>query len=670
PLHFLRSPERHRYSVEGDACRQAEWQTKKTATNATIWTYQSVDRKDVMAVVRVDLDDGNKTYRPYYYTGKFWQRGDPPGKLPLYDLPSIPTASKVYIVEGEKCAEAAKQLGFVTTTSAHGANGGKNTDWSPLAGKEVILLPDSDPAGEMYATSVARWLSKLTPPAKCHIKRLPGLSPSGDICNFIAACGDQGKTDSEIAANIEALPLCELLPATADVSTSQKEDASELDPGDEARSFLKTTETDGVPCLQYHNETWLHWRRGAYRIIPQSEVRAQVIRSLDVVYRKLSSGNTNNVCDHLRAQAMLSTQHDPPCWICEVPTDWPADEILATRNKLVHLPSLVESKDDYQINSTPRFFGTAALEFDFDPQFPEPKEWLSFLHSLWGDDIHSIEVLQEWLGYLLTQDTRYQKILLLLGPKRSGKGTIARVLRELVGRANVAGPTLASFSQNFGLWPLLGKSVAIISDARLSHKSDQAIIAERLLSVSGEDAVTVDRKFLEPVTCKLSTRLIILTNELPRLSDSSGALAGRFIVLRLTESFFGREDTDLTQKLLVELPGILLWAIEGWRRLRERGRFEQPRGGEELVEDMHDLGSPIGAFVRERCLIGPEYETSICSLYSEWKRWCEIVGRRDPGTEQIFGRDLTTAIPAIRRVRKNTSGVRERFYVGVKAHAA
>jgi putative DNA primase/helicase len=64
---------------------------------------------------------------------------------------------------------------------------------------------------------------------------------------------------------------------------------------------------------------------------------------------------------------------------------------------------------------------------------------------------------------------------------------------------------------------------------------------------------------------------MFLTNELPRFSDSSGALAGRFVILRMTESFYGKEDTGLTQRLLAELPGILNWAIEGWHRLRERG---------------------------------------------------------------------------------------------------
>ena len=62
-----------------------------------------------------------------------------------------------------------------------------------------------------------------------------------------------------------------------------------------------------------------------------------------------------------------------------------------------------------------------------------------------------------------------------------------------------------------------------------------------------------------------------------------------------TQSFFGREDPGLMDKLLRELPGILLWAVQGWQRLRERGRFVQPASGRQFVSDLEDLGSPIGA---------------------------------------------------------------------------
>jgi len=100
----------------------------------------------------------------------------------------------------------------------------------------------------------------------------------------------------------------------------------------------------------------------------------------------------------------------------------------------------------------------------------------------------------------VTADMSQQKGFLLVGPKRSGKGTIARVLTRLVGIDNTVAPTLAGLGVNFGLAPLIGKRIAIISDARLGGRADQHAIAERLLSITGEDAITIDRKFREAWT--------------------------------------------------------------------------------------------------------------------------------------------------------------------------
>ena len=65
---------------------------------------------------------------------------------------------------------------------------------------------------------------------------------------------------------------------------------------------------------------------------------------------------------------------------------------------------------------------------------------------------------------------------------------------------------------------------AIVSDARISGRSDAKVVVERLLSISGEDSLTIDRKYKEPWTGRLPTRFLVLTNELPKLTDSSGAL--------------------------------------------------------------------------------------------------------------------------------------------------
>jgi putative DNA primase/helicase len=205
-------------------------------------------------------------------------------------------------------------------------------------------------------------------------------------------------------------------------------------------------------------------------------------------------------------------------------------------------------------------------------------------------------------------------------------------------------------------------SLLFVRFAFVSHGENIQTVIERLLCISGEDTLTVDRKHMTSVTMKLPTRFMFLSNELPRLSDASGALAGRFVILRLTQSFFGKEDLKLTPKLLAELPGVLNWAIEGWHRLRERGRFQMPQSVADAVLDMEDLASPVGAFVRDECIVGAGQRVWMDDLYDAWKRWSEREGRSVVTTRQSFGRDLAAAVPGIAARRNQSYG---RFYEGI-----
>jgi putative DNA primase/helicase len=352
----------------------------------------------------------------------------------------------------------------------------------------------------------------------------------------------------------------------------------------------------------------------------------------------------NSALESIRSFVHLPASTVSPSWLSGEAGRPRANEVLPCRTMNLHIPS------GEVLDATPDLFTFNALDFDYEAEPAPPERWIRFLEQVFGDDLQSVELLQEWLGYCLTGDTSQQKMLLIVGPRRSGKGTIGRVLTKLVGSANVAGPTTGSLAGPFGLQPLIDKSVAIISDARFSGEGVGTVV-ERLLCISGEDTLTVDRKFLGSVSMKLPTRVVLLTNEIPRLNDASTALAGRFLMLRLTQSFYGREDVSLMDDLMRELPGILLWAIEGWKRLHRRGRFLQPESGTDAIEDMEDLASPVLAFIRERCDVGPACRVGIDVLFEAWRGWCDQEGRSAVGTKQTFGRDLRAAAPPVKRHR-------------------
>ena len=362
----------------------------------------------------------------------------------------------------------------------------------------------------------------------------------------------------------------------------------------------------------------------------------------EVVAFNPKSSTVNDVAHALRAVCYADLP-EPQVWIDNKPGDVPAHEIVAFKNGFLHHPSRA------LLPSTDRLFCTSALDFDFTPEAPAPTEWLKFLRSLWPEDPESISTLAEMFGYLLTDDTSQQKMFMLIGPPRCGKGTILRILEALVGYANRVSPSLASLGTQFGLQPLIGKRLAMISDARLSGRADQQPIVENLLRISGEDTITIDRKNMTAWSGKMAIRFVLASNELPAFSDASAALANRFLPFKFNTSFLGKEDHGLTARLLKELPGIVIWALDGLARLNQRGYFQRPTSADELAADLVDQTSPIRAFVQEHCVVSENAQADRDELFKAWKSWCEAQGRDHAGTKVSFGRQLSAAFPGIKR---------------------
>lgn len=519
-------------------------------------------------------------------------------------------------------------------------------------------------------------------------------------CAAVETVGDHARKRAAVEAALgnvapdEAGPIRAALAKAAGLADDDLRDKAPVadapneadnDPHRLARVILaaRFSHRDGATLRHHQGEFW-HFDGAAYRPLPAGELRPLLTAGIKAEADRLNveaqrqsagskvkptalrvtSGLVGNVELALSSYTYLGRDIRPPAWL-DGPGPHAADEILVARNGLVHLPSLATGPP-VVLKPTPRFFATASIGCGFDAEASKPTEWLKFLGDLWPGDPDSIRTLQEWCGYLLTPDTRHQKICMLIGPKRSGKGTIARVVTAMLGAENVANPTLASLGVNFGLAPLIGKSAAIVADARLSGRTDLAQVVERLLSISGEDSQTVDRKHQAAYNGRLSARFMLISNELPRLNDSSGALAGRMILLALTRSFYGEEDHGLTDRLLSELPGILLWAVEGWKSLRERGRFVQPEAGRPLAEELAELASPVGTFVADCCRVGPDCRVPVKDLFARWRQWCAEKNRENVGDEQAFGRNLRAAVPGLKTPQARQGEGRIRVFVGVE----
>jgi putative DNA primase/helicase len=413
---------------------------------------------------------------------------------------------------------------------------------------------------------------------------------------------------------------------------------------------------------------WMTWHRTHWAEIDAAELRQAIyetlshaaylhpirVKGVTVDYEKRDwdpdKHKVANVVEALAAVVQLSRDVDPPSWLLTSAdartiaapgdiTETPATQVISCRNGLLDLST-------HTLHPHARsLFNLVSVPFDYDPDADEPVEWLDFLTSVWGADADSVALLREYMGYILSGRLDMQKALRLIGPIRSGKGTIERVLAALMG-GNIASPTLAGLNTNFGLSPLIGRPLAFVTDARLGNTPSHVVV-ERLLSITGEDWLTIDRKYREPWTGKLPTRFVILSNELPKFRDSSGAIASRLLILQMTKSFLGREDHQLDAKLYEELGQILSWALEGLSRLTDKGVFTEPQSSRDAVALMADLASPASAFVRERCVRdAPQAWVPRAELYAAWRTWA-IDNGHHPGANSTFGRDLRAVVPEL-----------------------
>ena len=312
-------------------------------------------------------------------------------------------------------------------------------------------------------------------------------------------------------------------------------------------------------------------------------------------------------------------------------------------------------------------FVTTALPYDYVPGATCPR-FLAFIESIWPTQMDQRIEYQKMLGYLLMNENPEQKLFILLGAPRSGKGTTLRLIRSLIGGDNCCAPNLTSLANDFGLDSLLGKSVALVGEMN-SQGNIPDVAIDRLKSISGGDMVPVNRKSKGELHVTLPVRFVINCNRLPGFLDPSGALASRIVLFTMWESYVNREDTTLDLKLAGELPGIAQFALAGLRRLLiDDGRFLAPESGRRVAEDHRIMQSPTRAFL-ELCLEpgSPMESINVDALYAAYVTWARENGHHACAKAKM-SQELNYRWPAAaetsRTVRTAVDGVTTRFRTG------
>lgn len=419
------------------------------------------------------------------------------------------------------------------------------------------------------------------------------------------------------------------------------------------------------PLIFYRGDLY-EWWDTHYRSISVAALRAEIYTFLANARVKVAVKNDNgdteyrtapfhpddrcvtkvlDAMKHLERRVFVPDDLDAPCWLKTRGNKPDPKNLVALSNGILDL----QAKE--LLDHSPDFLTMTALPFDYDPD-AKCERWEQFVAELFPNEATRRE-FQKAFGYTLSSDRSQQKMFLLKGPARAGKGVTIRAIVGLLGRENTVSPKLSDLRQPFGMQQFIGKKAALFPDERLDKGTSQIVAS--LLSLSGEDDVSIQRKHQRNWEGRPTIRIWIATNTMPGFEDASAVIASRFIVFNLSRSFAGNEDTGLTQTLMKERPGILNWSIEGLHLLQEDGEFKQPAEAAGVIEQMADIAAPIRAFVDARMALGEDRSVELDTAYETYKTWCEKAKHR-PLSSTKFGPAIHDAFPTVNVCKRGPRG--------------
>ena len=219
---------------------------------------------------------------------------------------------------------------------------------------------------------------------------------------------------------------------------------------------------------------------------------------------------------------------------------------------------------------------------------------------------------------------RYKKALIGVGESDCGKSTIPFLLRVLMGGDNMCAVSVEDMDDARKRAPLMGKLVNVLTEL-----SSDAMIADGGFKtlVSTEEPIQFDQKYLPSVMDVPICKHVIITNELPRITDKSAGTFNRLMLIRFNHVIPRHlQDRQVWDRLRAEAAGILSWALEGAARLYHAGGTFTEVGVREIQEYRADQ-NPIGGFIAEECILptttdnADEFRAPLREIHARYAIW-------------------------------------------------
>jgi len=451
--------------------------------------------------------------------------------------------------------------------------------------------------------------------------------------------------------------------------------------------------------LGCHKEGWLKWKEANRRwiAIDTDELKAKIHST---VYEIFETQQENDMFDYLEAKKSPDydcDQDEGPPTIRKVSSHLMTDvmantkslciisgtteerswigkrkglhgEFLAFENGILDVEAAVTGDPDDDpvlIPPTSDWFSQVVIPYSFDCKAKCPK-WEEFLAHNLEMDPERIKLLQEWCGYLLIPDTTRHKFLVLKGEGSNGKSVFVAGVIAMIGADNCSHVQLEQFGDQFGLDATFGCLVNVMSEADAAGPSNEALFKA---FISG-DPISFQRKYKQAITATPTARVMMSCNQWPKIKDKSDGIWRRMIyvpwnvVIEKSRVVYGM-DKSTWWEAQGEAPGILRWALNGLRRLREQNSFSPSRYSDDGIESYRQDMSPTRNFLVNELQEAPGDVWIVeQALFTAYQRWCLENGHRHPCSKRKFTTELAVVYKDSQHKRLG-SGNRKWAYTAV-----
>jgi putative DNA primase/helicase len=612
------------------------------------WTYRNAHGEVLGYVARYDPQGERKQIIPWTWDGERWGMGQWPAPRPLYGLQEIAErpGAAVLVVEGEKAAEAARRFAgpYVVVTWPAGAMAADKADWTPLAGRKVLLWPDADEPGVKAMQRVAQIIGPLAAEVKI-------VDVNGQPDGWDAA--DAGfKTWTECAAWLKPR-VSVFVPTAPQTLPAAPQAASVVDPDTGEIELLPPEFSDDAmamhfvamfgagmrwtPGMGWMHDTGTHWVRDEHLIrfdLARKTARAMAMQADAKIRKAITSAKAVN-------SILFLAQSDPDIVVPSL--QWDCDpSLLNTPDGVIDLKTgkaRQRSRGEYLTHVT---------RISMDAQADTPI-WSKFVSQVFSDNAEMIEFTQRLCGYCLTGERREQKVFFAHGHGSNGKSTLLDILMWMMGTYALKLPTTVLMSSKHERHPtelaqLKGKRLAVSNELE-----EGAFWAEaRIKELTGDETITARYMRQDNFSFDITHKHLIAGNHKPRLKGGDPAMARRMVLMPFEQKFEGAaKDHKLPEKLKAEAPGIMAWAVRGAVKWYADG-LAIPSRVEAVSKDYMSEHDDISMWIEECCETMSHLKARSSDLYASFRRWKQSRGEHEP-SQTVWGEKMTL-VPGLTKV--------------------